>query len=303
MTMNRRILIVLLISLLWGSEWLFNEELTDVPRVRLLSLRCLIAALALVPWAVRSVGRIPLLKSLLLGAIVIALPALLLATRTDLSPGLVVLLFATMPLMTSLLEGGSGIAHAPALLGGIAGIAFLVRPGLSLSLAQSLSGGLLLLALLATSLSLVRAKQWLLGAGVAHSLLVQMLTAAVLFGGYSLFREGASRSQWTGASAVALLSLGVFGGAIGYVCYYWLLKGVKASQSTVVQWLIPLVGIGETAIRFKQLPTWDSLLGGMLTILCAWFLLRAPANEDTPLTLEITASPQHENASLRAGSS
>ena len=179
--MKQRILIFVAVSLLWGSEWLFAEPLSAIPQFRLLAIRGAIAALALLPFALRKRGApVPVRANMLLGAVVIALPTLLLSTRTDLSPGLLVLLFATMPILTSIFEG-VGLSSAPALLGGLGGTAFLVRGGLSLSLSQAWSVLLLLFAFVTAAAALVHAKAWLKPANIATSAMVQLLTAAVLF--------------------------------------------------------------------------------------------------------------------------
>jgi drug/metabolite transporter (DMT)-like permease len=303
--MKLRLTIVALVSLLWGSEWIFHETLVDIPPFRLLTLRCLVAALALVPFFLRgreSFPHLPVARNLLLGMVVIALPALFLANRTDLSPGLVVVYFAMIPIITSVLGDGGGLSNTPLLLSGLAGTAFLVRGALSFSLAQTTSVLGLVLVVVAISAALVRAKRWLRGTPLPGSVMVQMLAAAVIFGGYSLMREGISGARWTVAEIVAVLCLGIFSGGIGYCGFYFVLRNAKASQATVVQWLIPVVGIAETATWLRHLPTWDSMLGGAVGVVSAGLFLRAPVNDDKPLTLQITNSSDSENVYLPPGS-
>ena len=43
-----------LLSLLWGSEWLANLQLSDLPHLRVIAVRCLIAASLLLPFALRN---------------------------------------------------------------------------------------------------------------------------------------------------------------------------------------------------------------------------------------------------------
>jgi drug/metabolite transporter (DMT)-like permease len=223
--------------------------------------------------------------------VVIALPALFLANRTDLSPGLVVVYFAMIPIITSVLGDGGGLSNTPLLLSGLAGTAFLVRGALSFSLAQTTSVLGLVLVVVAISAALVRAKRWLRGTPLPGSV-----------GGYSLMREGISGARWTVAEIVAVLCLGIFSGGIGYCGFYFVLRNAKASQATVVQWLIPVVGIAETATWLRHLPTWDSMLGGAVGVVSAGLFLRAPVNDDKPLTLQITNSSDSENVYLPPGS-
>ena len=237
-----------------------------------------------------------------LGLCVIALPTIYLANRSDLSPGLVVLLFATIPLMASMLESRSGLTGAPALLGGLAGTAFLVRGSLSSSTSQAISLGGLVLIVVAIATVLVRAGKSLASANppssVLASVMVQMLTAGIVFAFYSLMFEHLQPVAWAGAQIAVVVILGAFGSAGAYCLFYVALRDLKVSQVSVVQWLIPAVGILETAILFKHLPEWGSLAGGMLSIGSAVVLLYAAKQGDTPLTLQITDAADQENARL-----
>lgn len=303
-------LAVVIVSLCWGSEWLFklsgDTSLTGLPPFRVLALRYFIAAVVLIPWTIprrrsnnnRSASFVPLLPNILLGFVLIALPTIYLANRSDMSPGLVVLLFATIPLIAAMLESSSGLTGAPALLGGLAGTAFLVRGSLSSSTSQALSLFGLTLIVVAIAAILVRAKTWLAAAGLPISVMVQMLTAGIVFALYSLLFEHMPATPWTGAQIAEVISLGVPGSAVAYYLFYSALQAVKASQIAVVQWLIPAVGIAETALLFRHLPEWGSLAGGLLAIGSAITLLYASKQGDTTLTLQITGSDMDENARL-----
>ncbi len=303
-------LAVLLVSLLWGSEWLFrlsgDTGLSGLLPFRVLALRYFIAAIVLIPWAFprrrRPAVFIPLLPNVLLGTVLIALPTIYLANRSDLSPGLVVLLFATIPLIASMLESSSGLTGAPALLGGLAGTAFLVRGSLSSSTSQAISLSGLVLIVVVIAAVLVRAGKSLAGANppssVPASVMVQMLTAGIVFAFYSLMFEHLQPVAWAGAQIAVVVILGVFGSAAAYCLFYVALRDLKVSQVSVVQWLIPAVGILETAILFRHLPEWGSLAGGMLAIGSAVVLLYDSKEGDTPLTLQITEASEHENARL-----
>ena len=303
-------LAVLLVSLLWGSEWLLrlsgDTSLSGLPPFRVLALRYFIAAIVLIPWAFprrrRQAFSIPLLPNVLLGTVLIALPTIYLANRSDLSPGLVVLLFATIPLIASMLESSSGLTGAPALLGGLAGTAFLVRGSLSSSTSQAISLGGSVLIVVAIATVLVRAGKSLASANppssVPASVMVQMLTAGIVFAFYSLMFEHLQPVAWAGAQIAVVVILGAFGSAGAYCLFYVALRDLKVSQVSVVQWLIPAVGILETAILFRHLPEWGSLAGGMLSIGSAVVLLYAAKQGDTPLTLQITDAADQENARL-----
>ncbi len=312
--MKRRLLILAVVSLLWGSEWLLAETTISIPRFRLLACRSLTAGLFLIPLVIRNrqtTSGLAVYKSVLLGIVVIALPTLLLAMRTDLSPGLIVVLFATIPLIVSVLEEGTGLRNSVALIGGLGGTAFLVRGGLSFSLSQTGSVLFLLASLIVVSAIFVRAKLWLSIAAIPASVMVQMFTTATIFGLCSLVWEGPSllhpasmqwSNVWNAPDFSATIALGIFGGAIAYSGFYWLLLNANPSQAATVQWLVPVVGVGETAVWLRHLPPWDSAFGGIVAVASTLFMFSNSRQDDGPLTLEITSLPQHENASLRSPS-
>lgn len=301
-------LTVVALSLLWGSEWLFQlpgeNGLAALPHFRVLALRYFVAAIVLIPWVIRRKTKpktsIPLRANVLLGVMLMALPTLYLAYRTDLSPGLVVIVFGTIPLVASLIasmmESSSGFSAAPALLGGLAGTAFLVRGSLSSSTSQAVSLIGLIAIVVGIAAALVKGKQWLRHADLPASVMVQMLTAGIIFATYSAVFERIPTLAWSGSQIAALVILGTAWSAAAYCVFYAALRSLLASQAAVVQWLLPAVGIAETAIRFRHLPEWGSLAGGLLAIASAFALLYGPKQGDTPLTLQITGTPEGGNA-------
>jgi drug/metabolite transporter (DMT)-like permease len=290
---SKKLAFVALLSLFWGSEWLLSSELSDQPRLRVVALRCLVAALVLLPFAIRERHKyLPVLivQNGLLGIGIIAGPVILSALAPDISAGLAVLLFAATPLVVTLFENRSGIPGAPYLLGGLLGIAFLVRGALSFSSTQGLSILWVAMAVVLVAGSLVKARVWLRNQSLPAALTVQMVSAAATIGIDSLFRESTS-SAWTFREAAALVLLGLTGSAAAYLIFYRLLRYYRASQISAVQWLIPVVGVTETAIWLRHLPAWDSVAGGALAVACGVLLLRVHPGEldgSDPLTLKIT---------------
>jgi drug/metabolite transporter (DMT)-like permease len=276
------------LSVFWGSEWLLTMELVDVPHFRMLALRYLIAALVLVPWLIRNrrelSGRL-VLRNAALSVVLIILPAIFLGSRPNLSPGLLVLLFAMLPMICAILEDGNWMAYAPLLLGALAGTAFLVRSGLSFDLSQALPVAGLLPMIMATAFLLIRAKAWLGLGSLASHVAIQGFTAVVVLGVYSLVSERDSFTLSL-AEGFSLICLGVLSG-VSYVGFYWLIRSGSASRTTVVQWTIPAVSIAGTAVWLRHLPTWDTMLGGAACLVCAGLFFRSAGSEET-LTLQIT---------------
>ncbi len=291
---NRRSLgIVLLLSLLWGSEWLFDGLLAGIPRFRVLGIRFMIASAMFVPFALRERNLAwaklsgILAWNICLAAAIMVFPAVFLDIQTGISPGLAAIIFAMLPILASVFEGAGGLSDSPTLLGGLAGTAFLVRGGLSLGVSQTVPALCLLLIVMAQALTLVFAKSWLRHEQLRTSLLIQMLSASAIFFGYSAW-HGRGSAPWTITSTVAVISLGLFGSAIAYFLFYSCLLEENAVSVSVIQWLLPVVGISETSLVFHHLPPWDAVAGGLLAIACVLITLRSGADTDRPLTLRIT---------------
>jgi drug/metabolite transporter (DMT)-like permease len=276
------------LSVFWGSEWLLTMALVDVPHFRMLALRYLIAALVLVPWLIRDRRELSVrlvLRNAALSVVLFILPAIFLGSGPNLSPGLLVLLFAMLPMICAILEDGNWMAYAPLLLGALGGMAFLVRSGLSFDLSQALPVAVLLLIIVTTAYLLVRAKAWIAVGNLTSQVAIQAFTAAVVLGAYSLVSER-DAFTFTLAEGSFLLCLGVVSG-VSYVGFYWLIRTGSASRTTVVQWTIPAVSIAGTALWLRHLPTWDTMLGGAACLVCAGLFFRSAGSEET-LTLQIT---------------
>ena len=198
-----------------------------------------------------------------------------------------------MPLIATLFES-SGLTGAPYLLGGLLGVCFLVRGSLSFSSSQGLSILWSTLAVFSVAASMVKSREWLQGQNLSRAILVQMLSAAATIGVYSFIRED-STGPWSAGQVAIIAVLAIFGSAVAYTLLYILLSGFRASQVAVLQWLTPVVGVGEAAVWLHHLPTWEKAGSAALIVVCAVLLLRMKADDPaitsegmSPLTLKIT---------------
>ena len=293
-----RVLLIGILSLLWGSEWIAARPLADLPRLEVFSLRCLIGAITLLPLVIRSRTALTagfLRSNILLGITLIAAPVVLSSEATTISPGLAVLLFAMTPIIAGIAEGG--LDKPVLLLGGLLGIAFLVRGTLSFSAIQGLSILWILLAVFSTAISMVKARQSLDRLRIPASIVVQLTTAALVTLLYALGR-GAGSLDWTftgvDLSTIAwIIVLGICASATAYVLFYRALATYQASQVATLQWLIPVVSFAGTTVMFHHLPSWDLAAGAALALFCAGLLLRdhTGSPQENALTLEITSPP------------
>ncbi len=188
--------------------------------------------------------------------------------------GLAAVLFATHPLFVAALAHfvlpGERLT-APAVAGlafGFAGVALIFSDDLRL-----LGGGqvrtaalVMLLSPLASAVSGVLIKRW--GSGV-HPLslgAVPMLLCAVVLTPVALVVERDLPIVLDARSLGALVYLAVFGSALTFTVYYWILARVSATFVALSSYLIPIVAVAVGVLLFDE-PLRPRLLAGSALVL------------------------------------
>ena len=124
----------------------------------------------------------------------------------------------------------------------------------------------LLLSPLAAAIGNVVVKRW--GRGMHHLSVTSMpmiLTAAVT-GALAAVTEGQLEVEWTGASVGALLYLAIFGSAVTFSLYFWLLRHVSATRLSLIAYAIPVVALTFGALALDEPVTPKLLLGSMVVL-------------------------------------
>lgn len=65
---------------------------------------------------------------------------------------------------------------------------------------------------------------------------------------------------------VAILSLGLFGSCLAYILYFFVLKQWGATRTTLVTYLIPVVGVGAGVLVLGEAVDWQLVVGGLLIL-------------------------------------
>jgi drug/metabolite transporter (DMT)-like permease len=188
--------------------------------------------------------------------------------------GLAAVLFATYPLMVAALAHfflpGERLdsAAAAGLLLGFGGVAVIFSDDLRrLGGDEVRTAALVMLASPAVSaVSMVLVKRW--GRGI-HPLslgAVPMLAAGLAIGVVALAFEGGRPIVFDARSVGALLYLSIFGSAVAFTVYYWLLARVSATRVALSSYLIPVVAVVVGALAFDE-PLRPRLLGGSALVL------------------------------------
>ena len=226
------VLLLVLVTAVWGSTFvLVKDAISHYPTLPFLAVRFALAALVMI----LVVRRPPGWKLVRVGVpIGVALAAGYLLQTVGLqttSPGNAGLLTGLFVVFTPLLEGFIGV-HVPvrtvvAALLALAGTALLTGSGFAL---PHLGDLLVIGCALAFAVHIVLLSRWAPGLPPAPLAMVQMLTAALLFGGASLPRL---RVPPTGVW-FAIAVTGVLASALGFLIQTWAQSYLSASRTALV---------------------------------------------------------------------
>ncbi len=277
----------LALSLLWGSEWMLAASLPPQPVLLALAIRYAIAAIVLLPWAIR--GRVwgmrkrGIVGAALTGACIMCLPQILIALSDKrLPPGLFLAALAAVPVLLAI--GGRGTITTAVC--GLAGVLFLTGNGLSLSLHQAPWLLLPLTAASALAWALTRAETERTGIPPAASLFFQCAVSALLFAAASRLEERQS-IDWSASTVLGFTASAVVVAVCGYLLFFWLLSRLGASRLSMLQWTQTLVATTESAALMRIRPGWESIAGALLIVI-AVILAFSHRDEGTGVMLQIT---------------
>jgi drug/metabolite transporter (DMT)-like permease len=285
--------------LTWGSTWAVAKvALEDVPPLRLVGVRMLLAGLVLVPFIRTQEGSLhkgDWGRVMAVGALQIGLPfGMMFVGQQWIASSWAALLFATYPvwvlLVGRVLMPGQHLTPRKLLAAvlGVTGVGALQYAQLG-ALAVSggvVVGGLLILGAAGLlSVANVLVKQHL-GHVPPHLMVcVQTLTSSLpLLGASFVFEAGAS-VHWTPRALGALVWLALGGTVVTYQLFYWLLPRLTLSALGAMALLDALVAVG-LGVGVLREPLTPSVLVGGLLILSATVLANRAPSKPAPKALE-----------------
>ena len=262
---------------IWGSTWsVIKLGLRDLPPLFFAGSRMLLAALVLLPFALRAglrrQGRSAIRSMAFVGLLQIGIPyALLFAAQQWVPSGLAAVLFATFPvwlvLVASVLLHDEPLTPRKILaaLLGIAGVGLLELPALrgqAMSPLAALGGGLVLAASVTIAF-------------------VQVFAGALFLSALSSALEHGRPFTFTPLSAFALVYLALLGTAVTYLFLFWLIPRVPISAIGAIPLLDTTVAVILGAALLGEHLGWPLLAGGAL-VLCGAALANQPPTEPAP---------------------
>jgi drug/metabolite transporter (DMT)-like permease len=282
------------LGVIWGSTWVASDTVAEqIPPLLASGVRFLVAAVVLVPLILLKRWGLPRGRTpgylLLLSVSLIALPLVLLIwARAQLPSATVTVLFALMPivvvLLTPVLEDRVVPNRAtPAAIVGLGGMVLVT--GASFSIAQIWGAAVVFVAVVFTGASSLIARRELKEVHPAVVAACMLGTAGLILLAASLGLERGQSAQWSGEVVRAVAVLGVLGTAVPYMLYFWLLQPVEAYQLATVQWIVPLVGLAETAASLRIGLSLSIMAGAVVTLGSALVVTRARLEDDNTVSL------------------
>ena len=277
----------LALSLVWGSEWMLAASLPAQPALLSTAARYGVAALLLLPWAVRGrLWRRPLHRlagCALLGVSILSLPQILIfMSGQGITPAWSLLALALVPVFLAV----SGRGEITTAVCGMAGIVFLIADSLTITARQlpwllCPFGAALLLAW-----ALAGATERLQGMSLVEALFVQFAVAGLVTGLAAMVAERQAM-RWSVVQGVGLLASAVIATVGGYVLFFTLLARLGPATLSMLQWLQTLVAAAESAVLMHVRPGWEAAVGALLVIV-ALARAFADAGRDRGVMLQIT---------------
>jgi drug/metabolite transporter (DMT)-like permease len=124
----------------------------------------------------------------------------------------------------------------------------------------------MLVSPLVSAASSVAVKRWGSAVHPVSMAAVPMLLAGALMGLVAAVFERGRPLVLDARSVGSLLYLVVFGSAVTFTLYYWLLARVKATEVALMSYLIPIVAVAVGALAFDE-PLRPRLVAGSVLVL------------------------------------
>lgn len=267
---------------MWGTSFLFIKvALETLLPLTLVGLRLLIGWLALgviVRWrgltlpASWETWR----HLLVLGVVNTALPFVLITWGESgdhgVSSGVASVLNSTVPLFSIVLSGLAlrreevNVGTIVGLLVGFGGVMLLLSRNLGWDWRNLLPQLAIVLAAICYAAGSAYARAKLRQVGPVAAAFGQLLVADLFVWAAALLFEDFGGQRLTWPAVGALLWLGVLGSCLAYIFYFFILQQWGATRTTLVTYLLPVVGVSAGALFLGEWVDWRLLAGGLLIL-------------------------------------
>jgi drug/metabolite transporter (DMT)-like permease len=271
----------ILLTLIWGTTWAtIRIGLEGIPPFAGVALRFGIASVVLLALC-RALGvrlgrqRHEVMRWLVNAALAFCVSYGVVYWAEQWVPsGLTAVLFATFPLFVALLAHFAlpGERLVPASLVGVVlgfgGVAVIFSEDFTLlgGSQVAVASAVMLVSPVAAAIASVAIKRFGKNIHPFSLTAIPMGLTAVIMGAVSFALERDRELTFDRTSVAALLYLAIFGSAVTFTLYYWLLSHISATRVSLIAYLVPLVAVGIGAGLMDEPLTLRTLAGTILVI-------------------------------------
>jgi drug/metabolite transporter (DMT)-like permease len=270
----------LLLTLIWGTTWAaIRFGLEGIPPLAGVGLRFLIAGLVLLAVALarrERLGALPNERRLWLynGLATFVIPyGLIYWAEQRVPSGLASVLFATFPLWLVLWsrwllpEEKAGPLRLAGVVLGFVGVAVIFSEDFDKLGGDDVRhrGAMLLVAAAVSATGSLAVKRWGKGVSPLSSSSIPMILAGAVCCALSLALESAPVTlAWK--PVVATLYLALFGSALTFSLYFWLLARSTAVMASLISYTAPVIAVLVGVLLFAEPVTGRMVAGGLLVL-------------------------------------
>jgi drug/metabolite transporter (DMT)-like permease len=273
-------LIFVALGLMWGTSYLFIKiGVETLPTFTLVAARLGIGFVLLA--SVVAIAREPLPRDpkmyghlLVMAVVNIALPfALITTAEQSVDSALAAILNGAVPLFVIVIaalflhDEPITVNRLVGLGVGYTGVIVLVARSLGTGGDSALGGELALIGSTASyGVGAVYARRNVRGLRPMIPALFQVGFAFVITAAIALLAERPFEVEWTGRAAFAIAWLGLLGSGLAYLCFFRLLQSWGATRTSLVAYLLPIVGIVAGALVLDEVIDLGVVAGTALVI-------------------------------------
>jgi len=298
--------VYILLCSIWGSTWLaIRVVVRDLPPLGSAALRFALAAVILAIFALATRLRWPRAGAewkpiIMLSVSMMAVPyGLLFWAEQHITGGMAAVFNSVIPILVTLfnpLMGGPSPQRRSlfAMLIAMGAVGYLFQAQLSASPKALMGGFAVLVCAACSAFSAIYSRQH-------HSLhpavttCLQLAVGAVLLFLVAFFTESHAEWHWTPRAYIAITYLAIFGSAVAFAAYYWLLRHVEASQASTIALIVPLVAIYLDAVILQERVPLEMLVASVIVLISVGVVLHPEPSE--PIALELKSAMQGETPS------
>ena len=272
----------MLLALAWGTSFMFIKiAVGTLQPLTVVAFRLLIGWLGLYLIARLRGVSLPKTKSawmhlVVIGVVNVAIPFALIVWAESgpqgVDSGIASILNSTVPLFSIILAGlilnmeritGGAVLG---LLIGFAGVVLLFGRSPLTELEQFLPQIAIVLAAFCYAAGTVYARRYLRGVRPIALALGQLFLADVVVFIAAYIFEDFTEQAFTWQAIGSLLWLGLFGSTLAYILYFYILQEWGATRTTLVTYVVPIVGVTAGVLFLNERLDWRIVAGGILIL-------------------------------------